>query len=66
MPLRYQRSADGSFALYSIGDDGKDDAGDPTPSNGSSSVQWQRGRDWVWPQPATSAEIQKFDDNPPK
>ena len=64
--LRYQLNSDSTFRLYSIGDDAKDDGGDPTVSGGSASIQWQRGRDWVWPQPATAAEIKKFYDNPPK
>jgi hypothetical protein len=47
-PLRYRRDADGTFLLYSIGIDGKDDAGRP--------ALWaHQGRnagsdgDWVWP-----------------
>jgi hypothetical protein len=65
-PLRYRLNPDGTFLLYSIGDDGKDDGGDPTSAKASDSVQWQRGRDWVWPQPATAEEIQKFYATPPK
>ncbi len=65
--LRYRLNADGSFTLYSIGDDGKDDGGDPTPpEERKSSTLWYSGRDWVWPQPATAEEIQKFDNKPPK
>jgi hypothetical protein len=59
-PLRYRREQDGWFLLYSIGEDGKDDGGDPRPVEGTQSFQWQHGRDWVWPQPATGAEIQKY------
>jgi hypothetical protein len=58
--LRYRRNADGTFLLYSIGEDGVDDGGDPRPANNSTSFSWQRCRDWVWPQPATAEEIQKF------
>jgi len=66
-PLRYHPNADGTYLLYSIGEDGKDDGGDPTNSaSGSSSFYWQRARDWVWPQPATPAEVQFFYDHPPK
>jgi hypothetical protein len=66
-PLRYHPNTDGSYLLYSVGDDGKDDGGDPTNSaSGSSSFYWQRARDWVWPQPATPAEIQFFYEHPPK
>jgi hypothetical protein len=64
--LRYRLNADGTFLLYSIGDDDKDDGGNPNPPAGSKSIQWQRGHDWVWPQPATDEEIKKFYDNQPK
>ena len=60
-PLRYQLNPDGTFLLYSIGDDGVDDGGDPMPAaSASKSFNWQRGRDWVWPQPATPAEVEKY------
>jgi hypothetical protein len=66
-PMRYRRNSDGSFTLYSIGDDGKDDGGNPTSANPQhKSLYWQSERDWVWPQPATAEEIQKFYENPPK
>jgi hypothetical protein len=51
-PLRYRRNADGSFILYSVGKDGVDDGGDPTPRTGKSLWMWS-GRDAVWPQPVT-------------
>jgi len=71
MPLRYHPSADGAYVLYSVGSDGKDDGGDPTYSTtggASRHNNWQddHARDWVWPQPATEAEIKFFYDNPPK
>jgi hypothetical protein len=70
-PLRYHRNADGTFLLYSIGENGVDDGGDVTPlesvsSFAASSWYWQRGRDWVWPQPATPEEVQDFYEHPPK
>ena len=66
-PLRYRPNPDGTFLLYSIGDDGKDDGGDPASSDpNKTSLWWQSGRDWVWPQPATREEIQNYYDNPPK
>lgn len=46
-PLRYRVDADGSFTLYSIGNDGKDGGGDP-----SGSVVWLEARDIVWPKAA--------------
>jgi hypothetical protein len=65
--LRYQRNVDGSFTLYSIGDNGVDNGGDPTPTGEhKTSLQWQFGRDWVWPQRASGKEIQQFYAHPPK
>lgn len=59
-PLRYRLNSDGFFALYSVGDDGKDNGGDPEPvadaSSQPASVRagiWG-GRDVVWPLPATN------------
>ena len=57
-PLRYRLNADGTFLLYSFGEDGKDDSGDPRSPDDPKSPAWQHGRDWVWPQPATAEEIE--------
>jgi hypothetical protein len=65
-PLRYQWLADGTFSLYSIGGDGRDNGGDPTPATSAQLHQWPAGRDWVWPQTATAAEIRNYYNNPPK
>ena len=69
-PLRYQTNGDGTFLLYSVGENGVDDGGDPMLKTGvsSSSRYWlnQHARDWVWPQPATAAEIRYFHEHPPK
>jgi hypothetical protein len=71
-PLRYHPNADGNFLLYCVGEDGVDDGGTPIwPTgiiNASSSFYWQNAhaRDWVWPQPATDAEIKDFYEHPPK
>lgn len=63
-PLRYRLNADGTFLLYSIGENGNDDGGDPSLEKGvtSSIFYWQnnRARDWVWPQPATEEEISAY------
>ncbi len=48
-PLRYRRNADGSFTLYSVGEDGKDDGGDPNPSSPVTEYDLWSGRDVVWP-----------------
>ena len=53
-PLRYRLQEDGTWRLYSIGWDGKDDGGDPTPASpGQKYETYSDGRDWVWPVPAT-------------
>lgn len=63
-PLHYRRNADGTFLLYSVGENGKDDGGNPSQENGvtSSSFYWQdeQALDWVWPQPATPQEIKAY------
>lgn len=63
-PLRYRLNSDGTFLLYSVGENGVDDGGNPALEKGvvSSSYYWQNPHalDWVWPQPATEAEIQKY------
>jgi hypothetical protein len=63
-PLRYRPRADGTFLLYSVGENGKDDDGNPSLGKGvmGSNSYWQNvhALDWVWPQPATVEEIQKF------
>jgi hypothetical protein len=51
--LRYSPLSKSSFQLYSIGEDGIDDNGNPSPHNATSSRSWLYGRDWVWPQPET-------------
>ena len=69
-PLRYRRNADGTFLLYSVGENGKDDGGNPSLEKGvqSSSFYWQNPHalDWVWPQPATEKEIQDYYAHPPE
>jgi hypothetical protein len=57
-PLRYRRNADGTFLLYSVGEDCRDDAGDPTPVNPKTNPQLLYGRDFVWPRLATVEEIE--------
>ena len=57
-PLRYSLNANGTFLLYSVGEDAEDNGGNPNKTNRS--ISWQHGRDWVWPQPATAQEIEDF------
>ncbi len=57
-PLRYRLNPDGSFLLYSVGQDGRDDGGNAAPSSGAGSKpNLQNGRDLVWPAPASAEEI---------
>jgi hypothetical protein len=69
-PLHYRLNPDGTFLLYSVGDNGVDDGGNPSPPKNiqSSNFYWQNNLvlDWVWPQTATEEEIQKFYEHPPK
>lgn len=56
-PLRYRLRPGGGFLLYSVGEDGQDDKGDPAPSQAEKAYRqlWD-GRDAVWPIAATEAE----------
>jgi hypothetical protein len=58
-PLRYRVRSDGSFVLYSVGEDGQDEGGDP--STVDSDTDWKNqppwaGRDWVWPRAVADAK----------
>ena len=70
-PLRYRPLGHGNFLLYSIGWDGLDQGGDATEAPpsvvGRSSLQmfisgdesrWHKGRNWIWPLPATAEETE--------
>ena len=60
-PLRYKPIADGTFLLYSVGEDGEDNGGDANPAKPEGkSLYWQHCRDWVWPQPALPQEVENF------
>jgi hypothetical protein len=59
-PLRYRLRPDGSFLLYSVGEDGIDNGGNASSEVPSKSVTWQRGRDLVWPRPASPEELKAF------
>jgi hypothetical protein len=49
-PLRYRLNRDGSFVLYSVGADMRDDGGDPVPETPQGDSY-----DWVWPRLASGA-----------
>ncbi len=59
-PLRYRLQADGQFLLYSVGEDGVDDGGDPRHATRTDTFAWHLGRDCVWPQPASAAEVAAY------
>jgi hypothetical protein len=69
-PLRYRPNQDGTYLLYSVGPNGKDDGGNPEPetSGEGGNMSWLNNHalDWVWPQPATAAEIQNYWSHPKK
>jgi hypothetical protein len=55
MPLCYHQKASGGYALYSVGEDEKDDGGDATPPPGGRPGFWE-GRDAVWPSHAAEPD----------
>jgi hypothetical protein len=58
--LRYRLNPDGTYLLYSVGEDGVDDGGDPTPIK-DRSLSFFNGRDLVWPRAATAEEVQAYE-----
>ena len=60
-PLRYRLKSDGSFLLYSVGEDGVDDGGDATLVGNNAVRSWTKGRDIVWPRAATAQEVQQYE-----
>lgn len=50
-PLHYRPNSDGSFALWSVGEDGADNHGDPNPPSPVKELDIWSGRDAVWPLP---------------
>jgi hypothetical protein len=56
-PLRYRLEPDGTYLLYSVGEDGIDNGGDATREVESKTPRWEKGRDCVWPWPASAEEV---------
>jgi hypothetical protein len=50
-PFGYQNYANGTFKLYSVGEDGIDNGGDPEPASPGGKIGLWEGRDAVWPLP---------------
>lgn len=48
-PLCYRLDTDGTFTLYSVGEDGRDDGGDATLAGTTNKFEFWSGRDAVWP-----------------
>jgi hypothetical protein len=65
-PLRYRRTEDGHFVLYSVGLDCVDDGGQlrrpvaDAELNNPLPFAFRRQRDIVWPRPASAIEVEKF------
>jgi len=59
-PIKYRRNEDGSYTLYSVGQDGKDEGGDLRLSEQTRSKDWWFRRDYVWPAPATPEEVEEY------
>ncbi len=51
-PLRYRKNSDGSYVIYSIGWNQKDDGGSVVLGKGSSPGVDEKQGDWVWQLPA--------------
>ena len=49
LPMRYILNAEGGFTLYSVGEDGHDDGGDPSHTASTNKADLWTGRDAVWP-----------------
>jgi hypothetical protein len=60
-PVKYHLNAGGSFTLYSVGEDGKDDGGDASaaPEHQDSASSWFR-KDFVWPSAASPEEAEAY------
>ncbi len=58
--LGYHPQPDGSYLLYSVGTDGVDDGGDPTPP-ANKTPGFLNGRDWVWTGVATEQEVSAYE-----
>ncbi|MGB0578803.1 MAG: hypothetical protein ACPGVU_03780 [Limisphaerales bacterium] len=58
--LHFERLADDDFRLWSVGQDGVDDGGDPTISGTPSGPHPHDGRDWVWLRASAPTDVQIF------
>lgn len=60
--LRYHPMTGRTFLLYSVGEDGEDNSGDPTPSPNPANLYnaWWKARDIVWPMPASPEQTKAY------
>ena len=69
-PLHYLRQPDGTFLLYSVGENGVDDGGNPSLADHSTlkTFYWlsHEALDWVWPQATTADDVQFIYQTPAK
>jgi len=54
--LKYRTNPDGSVLLYSVGEDGEDDGGNPASRQPGLASSLREGRDMVWPLPTWRSE----------
>jgi len=60
-PLRFRHNADGSFTLYSVGENLNDDGGDTSLLSDKEGMRnlWFK-KDYVWPAPATLEAVEAY------
>ena len=60
-PMKYHLNPDGSFVLYSVGEDANDDGGDAALRTGRTNLRnlWER-KDFVWPAVASTEETETY------
>lgn len=60
-PIKYKLQPDGSFMLYSVGEDGKDDGGDSSlVPDAEAPHNYKQRRDYLWPAPARPEEVEAY------
>jgi hypothetical protein len=66
-PMRYRLNADGSFVLYSVGEDANDDGGDTALRTDGTNLRnlWERN-DFVRPNEASAEETETYRNESPK
>jgi hypothetical protein len=59
--LRYGAESNGAYKLYSVGADGIDGGAKPPEQPPTNTRGWMAEHDWVWPRPATPAEVEEYE-----